>query len=183
MSPDPYKASGGAGDPGSWNRYAYVLNDPINSTDHTGTQVDGDSAGTCGVDASSPLCNAIDGSGSAGGSAGSGSGGGCVLDGVGTDCTFVDALARAGALDQAQGALAKLAQNGVAAEESSVQGLLNATPCASLFNLPSGVTPWSVLQNQVVFTYFQENDPTVCGQTKTGRTKRNGYREHQHRPR
>ena len=28
LSPDPYKASGGPADPGSWNRYAYVQSDP-----------------------------------------------------------------------------------------------------------------------------------------------------------
>ena len=35
-SPDPYKASAGAGDPGSWNRYAYVQNDPVNNGDPSG---------------------------------------------------------------------------------------------------------------------------------------------------
>ena len=35
-SPDPYVASGGAGNPGSWNRYAYVGGDPINSRDPSG---------------------------------------------------------------------------------------------------------------------------------------------------
>ena len=36
MSPDPYRASGGLGDPGSWNRYAYVGGDPINRYDPSG---------------------------------------------------------------------------------------------------------------------------------------------------
>jgi RHS repeat-associated protein len=35
-SPDPYKASGGARDPGSWNRYTYVGGDPINFVDPNG---------------------------------------------------------------------------------------------------------------------------------------------------
>jgi RHS repeat-associated protein len=29
LSPDPYQASAGPGDPQSWNRYAYVRNDPV----------------------------------------------------------------------------------------------------------------------------------------------------------
>ena len=33
---DPYRASGGASDPGSWNRYAYVGGDPINWFDPIG---------------------------------------------------------------------------------------------------------------------------------------------------
>lgn len=34
--PDPYRASGGASDPGSWNRYTYVGGDPINTYDPSG---------------------------------------------------------------------------------------------------------------------------------------------------
>jgi RHS repeat-associated protein len=33
---DPYQASGGAADPGSWNRYAYVGGDPVNFYDPPG---------------------------------------------------------------------------------------------------------------------------------------------------
>jgi RHS repeat-associated protein len=36
LTPDPYMASGGPSDPGSWNRYAYVGGDPINSHDPSG---------------------------------------------------------------------------------------------------------------------------------------------------
>ncbi len=36
LSSDPYRASGGPSDPGSWNRYAYVLGDPANSVDPEG---------------------------------------------------------------------------------------------------------------------------------------------------
>ncbi len=36
MTADPYKASAGAGDPGSWNRYAYVEGDPVNFNDPAG---------------------------------------------------------------------------------------------------------------------------------------------------
>jgi RHS repeat-associated protein len=35
-TPDPYKASSGPSDPGSWNRYAYVEGDPINFLDSQG---------------------------------------------------------------------------------------------------------------------------------------------------
>ncbi len=36
LSSDPYRASGGPSDPGSWNRYAYVQGDPVNFNDPTG---------------------------------------------------------------------------------------------------------------------------------------------------
>ena len=36
MSADPYKASAGANDPGSWNRYAYTRGDPVNRIDSSG---------------------------------------------------------------------------------------------------------------------------------------------------
>src|SRR5712692_243036 len=36
LSPDPYKTSEGAKNPGSWNRYAYVGGDPVNRTDRSG---------------------------------------------------------------------------------------------------------------------------------------------------
>ena len=35
-TPDPYKASGGPNDPGSWNRYSYVDGDPVNRLDPRG---------------------------------------------------------------------------------------------------------------------------------------------------
>ncbi|HEY3439942.1 MAG TPA: RHS repeat-associated core domain-containing protein, partial [Paludibaculum sp.] len=38
LSADPYQASGGPGDPGSWNRYAYVGGDPVNYSDPGGLQ-------------------------------------------------------------------------------------------------------------------------------------------------
>lgn len=38
LSPDPYAASAGPEDPGSWNRYAYTRGDPINRIDPAGTQ-------------------------------------------------------------------------------------------------------------------------------------------------
>jgi hypothetical protein len=36
MTPDPYTASGGPGDPQSWNRYAYTRGDPVNRIDARG---------------------------------------------------------------------------------------------------------------------------------------------------
>ncbi len=36
MTPDPYSASGGTSDPGSWNRYAYTRGDPVNRFDPEG---------------------------------------------------------------------------------------------------------------------------------------------------
>jgi hypothetical protein len=36
LTPDPYQASAGLTDPGSWNRYVYVLGDPVNWMDPTG---------------------------------------------------------------------------------------------------------------------------------------------------
>ena len=40
LSADPYVAGGGAADSGSWNRYAYVQNDPVNWTDTLGLNRD-----------------------------------------------------------------------------------------------------------------------------------------------
>jgi RHS repeat-associated protein len=37
QTPDPYVASGGPEDPGSWNRYAYTRGDPLNRLDPAGT--------------------------------------------------------------------------------------------------------------------------------------------------
>ncbi len=36
MTPDPYQASGGPSDPGSWNRYTYTRGDPVNRNDAQG---------------------------------------------------------------------------------------------------------------------------------------------------
>ena len=37
-TPDPYSGSAYAGNPQSWNRYSYVVNDPVNSVDPLGLQ-------------------------------------------------------------------------------------------------------------------------------------------------
>ena len=54
-SADPYQASAGPGDPGSWNRYSYVRGNPVNSLDHLGLMDEEDwedtgNGETCGVD-------------------------------------------------------------------------------------------------------------------------------------
>ena len=36
ITPDPYQASGGPGDPQSWNRYSYTRGDPTNRNDTAG---------------------------------------------------------------------------------------------------------------------------------------------------
>jgi RHS repeat-associated protein len=52
LTPDPYMASGGAGNPGSWNRYAYVVGDPVNLRDPRGLYYEGpgDASGGGGGD-------------------------------------------------------------------------------------------------------------------------------------
>jgi len=40
LTPDPYMASGGPQDPGSWNRYAYVAGDPVNFIDRRGLELE-----------------------------------------------------------------------------------------------------------------------------------------------
>jgi RHS repeat-associated protein len=41
LTPDPYQASIGPSDPGSWNRYAYTRGDPVNRVDLNGLQDEG----------------------------------------------------------------------------------------------------------------------------------------------
>jgi len=47
-APDPYKASAGTNNPISWNRYSYVLGDPVNHSDRRGLLVDDQAAIECG---------------------------------------------------------------------------------------------------------------------------------------
>ena len=51
-TPDPYRASGGPADPGSWNRYSYVGGDPINFYDPQGLVRWNPFAGMGGVEGS-----------------------------------------------------------------------------------------------------------------------------------
>jgi len=84
-SPDPSRASGGPGDPGSWNRYSYVQGDPVNFHDPSGllqAAPDGIEGGDCVhlyVDGISYGCV---GGGGGGGGAGGGGGGGFVCMGM-----------------------------------------------------------------------------------------------------
>ncbi len=55
LTPDPYMASGGAQDPGSWNRYAYVGGDPIKYNDPKGREQCDPDTEDCGDD--SDVCN------------------------------------------------------------------------------------------------------------------------------
>ena len=47
MTADPYQASASPSDPGSWNRYDYVGDDPANGTDPSGLCPIGQSTGAC----------------------------------------------------------------------------------------------------------------------------------------
>jgi hypothetical protein len=47
MTADPSSKSAKAANPLSWNRYAYVLNDPVNRTDPTGKDPNCEEDGTC----------------------------------------------------------------------------------------------------------------------------------------
>jgi RHS repeat-associated protein len=57
MTPDPYKASSGPKDPGSWNRYTYTRGDPVNRTDRYGTCDDEGDCDPCSLDPGNPLCS------------------------------------------------------------------------------------------------------------------------------
>jgi len=66
LTPDPYMASGGPADPGSWNRYAYVGGDPVNKNDPLGLCSPQDN----------PPCYSVTGYGRLPGGFGGGGGGG-----------------------------------------------------------------------------------------------------------
>ncbi len=55
-SPDPYQASGGPGDPESWNRYPYVKGDPVGFFDPAGLQARAPVPGYCSAEFSYEDC-------------------------------------------------------------------------------------------------------------------------------
>ena len=70
LSPDPYGGSASAGNPQSWNKYAYVVGDPVGGNDPTGL----DDAADGGDGGLSFNFNDFGGWGGYGGSSGSGDG-------------------------------------------------------------------------------------------------------------
>ena len=60
LSADPYMASGGPSDPGSWNRYSYVEGDPVNFKDPTGEYMCNPANPQCTGAASFGLCDPYD---------------------------------------------------------------------------------------------------------------------------
>jgi RHS repeat-associated protein len=56
MTPDPYQASGGPSDPGSWNRYAYTRGDPVNRNDSGGLCDSDDPSCVSECDPADPIC-------------------------------------------------------------------------------------------------------------------------------
>ena len=62
---DPYQASGGPGDPGSWNRCSYTQGDPVNGNDPTGLATCRDSTASYCLDVADSLfyLGALSGSG------------------------------------------------------------------------------------------------------------------------
>jgi RHS repeat-associated protein len=92
MSLDPL--AGIIGNPQSLNRYAYVMNDPINFVDPTGTHCD-NSTGAC-YSGNNWSC-LLDEHGDCVG--GNGGGGGCYADGQAVGCDIVSSLLRLGGVN------------------------------------------------------------------------------------
>jgi len=61
LTPDPYQASGGPADPGSWNRYSYVQGDPVNRYDSTGLASESAEPGLKTRDPGTPPVGGADG--------------------------------------------------------------------------------------------------------------------------
>lgn len=79
-SPDPFLGSMVAMNPESYNRYAYVLNDPLNRTDPTGFS-GGSGSGGSGITICFPSCGGGGSDGGGGGSSGGSFGGGSIGSG------------------------------------------------------------------------------------------------------
>ena len=92
MSLDPL--AGIIGNPQSMNRYAYVMNDPINLVDPTGTHCD-NSTGAC-YSGNNWTCLLDEHGDCVGGNAG---GGGCYADGQAIGCDIVSSLLRLGGVN------------------------------------------------------------------------------------
>ena len=93
MSPDPYKASGRASNPQSWNRFAYTHSDPVNFYDPSGNNEAAPNPGSSGPSGPCGPQWATDpslvgpcpeeGGGGGGGGDGGGGGGDSLLEGTG----------------------------------------------------------------------------------------------------
>ena len=166
MSPDASWASVDLQNPSSWNRYAYVLNDPVNNADPTGRYVeDCDWTGNC----FDPWAA---GKTLQGGYVGSYSTSGIFLKGPLADMSAQLEAQYVAYVRQAFGWIAGDAPSLILGFEAlwnpqqvpgSAQMAFNAlqTPdCSGLFNLPPGMTPWDLLSHLSV-TYSQENNPNT----------------------
>jgi RHS repeat-associated protein len=76
ITPDPYQASVGPADPGSWNRYAYTRGDPANRNDPSGLCDSDDPSCVSQCDPADPICVAANGCDPADASCSLGSAGG-----------------------------------------------------------------------------------------------------------
>jgi RHS repeat-associated protein len=165
LTVDPFGGSGTIKNPGSWNRYSYAEGDPINESDPSGLLVQDCDWNGC---AFNPWAAAGSLTGDNVGSFGSGG------------ISFVGPLWALEAAAEAQYAAYVYTVVAVAGGMPVAAGVLGANgganPCAGLFNLPSGVTPQSLLsQINIVYeplqsegTFAEEFDPTDQGNPDPG---------------
>jgi RHS repeat-associated protein len=150
LSPDPYRSnSGGPGDPNdpqSWNRYAYVENDPVKNDDPTGQYLyDCVWSGGCGFGGG--------GMWNYGGAAGGSS-----------MAQLTGPLATQEGLDEGQYVAFMNTMLTVAVAKPMAEGVVGANggvnPCAGLLSLPASMSFASLL-SQVDITYENLSDPSV----------------------